>query len=136
MKLLVDTNVILDWLQKREPYFTAACNVITKCLLESQITGYVSAHSLCDVFYILRKDFPTENRFQLIHFLAAHFKVIAETQEDFLHIASSPEITDLEDGLQMLCAQKMQLDYIVTRNLDDFNLSVVPAILPEHLPLT
>lgn len=134
MKFLIDTNIILDWLQKRQPFFSDARAVMMRCLFDPTTLGFVSAHSLCDIFYILRKEFSSETRFQLIHFLSVHFSVIAEGQEDFLIASTTQGTTDLEDTLQVICAQKMQVDYIVTRNIDDFRHSPVPAILPQNLP--
>ncbi|MBO4620645.1 MAG: PIN domain-containing protein [Victivallales bacterium] len=131
MKVLIDTNIILDWLQKREPFFSEAYHIMRQCLSKSDLEGYVSSHSLCDVFFILRKEFSSENRFQLIHFLSSHFNVIAETQEDFIRVTTDPTAKDLEDGLQMVCAEKEHLDYIITRNLEDYMCSEVPAISPK-----
>ena len=57
------------------------------------------------------------------------FTVIPEKANDFIAVVQNPNTDDLEDGLQIQCATKCDLDYIVTRNIDDFKKSSVPAIL-------
>ena len=59
------------------------------------------------------------------------FTVIPEKSNDFIAVVQNPNTEDLEDGLQIQCATKSGLDYIVTRNIDDFKNSSVPAILPS-----
>ncbi len=59
MKILVDTNIILDVLLKREPHIKAARIIMTKCA-EREITGYMAAHSIPNIFYVLRKDYSQE----------------------------------------------------------------------------
>ena len=54
MIVLIDTNVILDVLLKREPYVSEAKFIMTKCA-DREITGYLAAHSIPNLFYILRK---------------------------------------------------------------------------------
>lgn len=96
-----------------------------------KVSGFVTAHSLCDIFYILRKDFPVKERLKLIRLLSTRCTVIPKNQDDFLLVTDNPNTIDLEDGLQMICAQKCNMDYIVTRNLKDFMNSKVKAIEPD-----
>lgn len=58
MRILIDTNVILDWIMVREPNAANAKLIMGQCLF-GNIEGYVTSHSLTDLFYILRKDFQT-----------------------------------------------------------------------------
>lgn len=54
MELLIDTNIIIDILQKRQPWFTDSYSVVASCI-QGKNKGYVTAHSLSDLFFILRK---------------------------------------------------------------------------------
>lgn len=130
MKILIDTNIILDWLQQRSPFYEQAHAVMETCVFES-VQGFISAHSLCDIFYILRKDFPVKDRLDLIKMLSIRFNIISENQKDFILVADAPTTKDLEDSLQIRCAKKCTLDYIVTRNLKDFIHSEIEAIEPK-----
>ena len=129
MNLLIDSNVILDMVQHREPFFLESKEIIAECIRQSHL-GFVTAHSLCDIYYILRKDMSAEQRLKLVNMFCQFFTVIPETASDFAAVTENPDTEDLEDGLQQQCAARLNLDYIVTRNIDDFGTSTVPAIEP------
>lgn len=129
MNLLIDSNVILDMVQHREPFFLESKEIIAECIRQSHL-GFVTAHSLCDIYYILRKDMSAEQRLKLVNMFCQFFTVIPETASDFMTVTEKPNTEDLEDGLQQQCAVRLKLDYIVTRNIDDFRASAVPAIEP------
>ena len=129
MNLLVDSNVILDMVQRREPFFRESKKVIAECIRQSHF-GFVTAHSLCDIYYILRKDMPAEQRLKLVNMFCQFFTVIPENVSDFFAVTENPDTEDLEDGLQQQCANRLSLDFIVTRNVEDFEKSAVPAIEP------
>ena len=65
MIILVDTNVVLDVLMKREPYTEAAQHILTKCA-NREIVGYLAAHSIPNLFYILRKAYSQKERRKFI----------------------------------------------------------------------
>ena len=129
MELLIDSNVFIDMFQKRQPFLGFATKVISSCVCNLNV-GFVSAHSLSDMFYILRKDFSFAERKECVRFICTYFTVISEKKDDFLAVVDNTFCPDLEDGLQMQCAHKYNLDYIVTRNIKDFVSSSVPAITP------
>lgn len=130
INILIDSNIILDVVQEREPFTSNAKNILSQCITR-RINGFVTAHSLCDIFYILRKDKTLEERLSLIRTLCKYVTVLSERQSDFEDIANNPETRDLEDSLQMVCAENYALDYIVTRNTKDFSASKIPVIEPD-----
>ena len=130
MEILIDTNIILDMFQNRQPFSDDAKQIIALCI-SNDVKGYLSSHSVCDLFYILRKDFNSKDRMKIVKFLSNYFEIIPETKNDFISITDNSGIDDLEDGLQMQCSEKLELNYIVTRNIKDFSLSKVKPILPE-----
>lgn len=132
MRVLIDTNVFLDMFQKRQPFENDAVSIITACV-DGRIEGHVSSHSLCDLFYILRKDFDYLQRKEIIRFICENFTVIAEEKDDFIFVVDNKDWKDLEDGLQMRCAHNQSLDYIVTRNIEDFAASPIQQIEPSSL---
>jgi len=130
MQILVDTNVILDWIMKREPFVTIATKIMKQCI-DGKITGYLASHTLPDLFYILRKKFSVEQRKELVLLLCDRFFIIPEDNKIMVSAAKNELWNDFEDGLQMQCALDKNLDYIITQNIKDFATSEVKAVLPE-----
>lgn len=64
--------------------------------------------------------------------LCEHFRVIVENKETIKSALKNEDCSDLEDGFQMQCALEKNLDYIVTRNINDFSRSQIKAVLPEE----
>lgn len=131
MKILIDTNIILDLIQSREPFSENASKIINSCV-KKENEGYISAHSLSDIFFILRKDKTVEERKALILNLCSFFTVIPEDKNFYTTVCQNNNWNDLEDGLQMKCADFKKLDYIVTRDAGKgFNNSPVKVISAE-----
>lgn len=132
MKVLIDTNIILDLIQSREPFSENASKIINSCV-KKENEGYISAHSLSDIFFILRKDKTVEERKALILNLCSFFIVIPEDKNFYTAVCQNNDWNDLEDGLQMKCADFENLDYIVTRDAGKgFNNSPVKVISAEN----
>ncbi len=109
-RIIIDTNVLLDYLLTREPFYEDAKNIISICV-DGKTKGCIAAHSISNMFYILRKNY------------GAKINLVAGLQnEDF---------SDFEDCLQMECAKTCGAEYIVTRNVNDYKASEVRAILPK-----
>ncbi|MEZ3467880.1 MAG: PIN domain-containing protein [Schaedlerella sp.] len=131
MQILIDTNVILDWLMHREPFSENAKYIMEEAMF-GNVEGYLTAHTFSDLFYILRKDIDVSKRKLLLLLLCEYFHIIVENKETIRMALLNERWNDLEDGLQMQCAIEKNLDYIVTRNKKDFSSSKVKAILPEE----
>ncbi|MBR4021945.1 MAG: PIN domain-containing protein [Ruminococcus sp.] len=131
MKVLIDTNVILDVLCKREEFLEDSLKVWKYCEVD-QITGYVSALSIPNIVYILRKELDPEKTKEIIDKLFLIFR-IADLKSDDLKKAANMKVADYEDAVQMACASRLKADFIITRNIRDFKESRVPAIKPSEL---
>lgn len=131
MKILVDTNVILDVLCNR-PEFVEASSKLWKCCEVNQIEGYISALSVPNIVYILRKELTPQKTQQLIQQIMMIFKVVDLKATD-LKSASELNADDYEDAIQMCQASRIHADYIVTRNIRDFKESKVLALKPSEL---
>lgn len=131
MVILVDTNVILDALLKREPYVEEAQSIITKCA-NQELTGYLAAHSIPNLFYVLRKSYSQQERREFIRNLCDIFYISDLTVEKILSAVDNEEFTDFEDCLQEECAVEVKADYIVTRNPADYKKSRVQIIEPSE----
>lgn len=128
MRILLDTNIFLNWLIEQNQKHEEASKLVLSCLIDGT-EGFVTSHSLTDVFYVLRKYHPLpEQRRKFILIIVNNFTIITENKDDFLEVLSDTEFFDLEDGLQMKCAEKAGLDFIVTENQKDFENSKIPAL--------
>ncbi|MEE5991762.1 MAG: PIN domain-containing protein [Oscillospiraceae bacterium] len=133
MKVLIDTNILLDYLTQREPYFQDVLQVVTAC--KGDLQGCIAAHSVSNIFYILRHDIPEQERRKLLIAMCQMFDVIGIDQQKLLSALHNQNFKDMEDCLQMECAVSFGADYIVTRNVKDFVKSSIPVVTPEEFVL-
>jgi len=131
MKVLVDTNVILDVLCNRKEFVEDSLRVF-QCCEAQHITGYISALSIPNIVYIMRKELDQEKIREILHTLTMVFSVVELRESDLLKAAELP-FDDYEDAIQSICAARVRADYIVTRNGKDFTNSLVPVIGPTDL---
>lgn len=129
-RILIDTNVLLDYLLTREPFYEDAKNIVIACT-EGKIKGCIAVHSISNMFYILRKDYSIKERREVLSDLCSIFDVEGIDKAKLLEGLQNEEFSDFEDCLQMECAKVYGAEYIVTRNIDDYKKSEVKAILPK-----
>jgi predicted nucleic acid-binding protein len=130
MVVLIDTNIILDHLISRAPYMDIAGTVFQYCF-QKKCSGYVAAHSITNVFYILRKHFPSAERKRILLGLCDFIEIADVQKLQLIDALNDETFDDLEDCLQTECAKAINADYIITRNINDFSGSSIPVILPE-----
>jgi predicted nucleic acid-binding protein len=131
MKVLIDTNIVLDVLYAREPFAEDAARVFKFCELRL-IDGYVSALSIPNIVNVMRKEMDREKIRQTLDVLTGIFN-IADLRGTELIKAAETDVADYEDAIRCVSAARIKADYIVTRNLKDFRSSMVPAIKPSEL---
>ena len=129
MKLLIDTNVILDAILKRSPFDAAAYSIL-KMADEKKINAHIAGFSITDIYYFISKSLIHEDRIKAIKALFNIMSVVSITKQDIEKAMSLSEFTDLEDALQMQCLKKIKGDYIITRD-DKFQKISDKAISPE-----
>ncbi len=130
MKVLIDTNVLIDFYGKRPLFYDAAEKIMELCTMK-KIDGCIAAHSVTNAFYILRKDMPLELRRSTLKDLCAIITVVGIDSEKLISALDNEEFSDVEDCLQSECAKDYSASYIITRNIKDFEHSAVPAISPD-----
>ena len=129
-KILIDTNVLLDYLLEREPFFEEAKKIILSCA-DGEIKGCIAAHSISNMFFILRKDYNAEERREVLLNLCKIFDIEGIDKLKLISGLENESFLDFEDCLQMECAKSYKADYIVTRNISDYITSEVKAIMPK-----
>jgi len=130
MVILIDTNVILDNLWSRQPYSQNAGEILRLCY-QQDCKGYIASHSITNIFYILRNQFSVTDRKNMLLNLCNFIDVVGIQKELIINALNNEDFKDLEDRLQFECAQMINADYIVTRDISDYPNSSIPVILPE-----
>ena len=130
LNILIDTNVALDFVLHRQPFYQIAEKIVETAKLQN-ISLNVSAASVTDIYYLVRRELRDRNlALQLLkNFL--NVAKIAAVSENEINKALDLDWNDFEDAVQYSTALLNQMDYIVTRNAKDFKASEVPAISPE-----
>lgn len=129
-RILIDTNVLLDYLMTREPFYESAKEVVLICV-NGKAKACIAAHSISNMFFILRKDYNVKERKEILSNLCSIFDVEGIDKAKLLAGLQNEDFTDFEDCLQMECAKAYGAEYIVTRNISDYNLSDIKAVLPK-----
>lgn len=131
MKILIDTNVILDVLCNRKEFVEYSLKVFKYCEA-NQIQGCISALSIPNIVYIMRKELDKNKIQEILSMLTSIFTVVDLREVDLIK-ASDLDFDDYEDAVQSVCASRTKASFIVTRNIKDFKNSTVPAIKPSEL---
>jgi len=131
MRVLLDTNVVLDVLLERGEWLADA-DIIWQVSRAGRVWSYVSASSVTDLYYISRKLAGRDKARRIIRDCLDVLGIIAVTR-DHLEAAYALETGDFEDDLQIVCAMVVPLDAIVTRNPADFFSSAIPVWTPAQL---
>ena len=128
--VLIDTNVLIDFISKREPYFEDARIIVDTCDRHFY-RGCIAAHSVPNIFYILRKSIPETARREVLRKFCYIFEVVGIDRKRLIDALDDQSFPDFEDCLQFRCAEVCHADYIVTRNPKDFTQSTIPTISPD-----
>lgn len=129
MKLLIDTNVILDLVLNRTNAATSAS--LFRKISIAKDSAYITASSVTDLFYIIRKETHNINlSYSIMEKILKIVSVITVTESDIC-TALMLKWNDFEDCVQYAAARRNGIDYIITNNTKDFKNSVIPAIIPK-----
>jgi len=118
MKVFIDTNLVLDVLAQRRPFYEASARIWE--LVESRdLKGYLSATTITDIFYILKRQLGAKKAYDFVNKIMLVFDITSVSQAD-IRKALNLAFKDFEDGLQVVCGKKIGAKYFVTRNTEDF----------------
>lgn len=132
MRILVDTNVIIDALTGREPFREPAEQIFM--LAANQIEDmYITASSATDIYYLIRKHLHSTDKAKNVMERLYELFYILDVGADDCQEALLSEVKDYEDAVISCCAVRNKMDYIVTRNIKDFEQSKIQAVLPDDL---
>ena len=131
MVVLIDTNIILDVLEKRPGFYDISLEILERCA-SGRMQGIIAIHSVSNIFFILRKQCPAHKRRRLLSGILDFLQVAGLGHTDVKNALLREEFSDFEDCLQDECAKKAGADYIITRNVRDFSNAAVKAVTPEE----
>ena len=129
MKIFVDTNVLLDVIAERVPFYDASAAILS-LFEQDKADGFISAMSFNNTHYILVKRGGKNKALKAMRTLLDTFNVVA-LDEKILSRAIDAEFNDFEDSIQFFSAIRCDADYIITRNVKDFPHKDIPILTPE-----
>lgn len=130
MRILFDTNIILDIALNRNPYFIESSQAF-RSIDRKNVQGYSSANTITDIYYIAKRQVGHDTAISFIIELISIVDIVGIDKAIIID-AVNLDFKDFEDAIQAASAEFAGIDYILTRNLSDFTLSQVPAISPSE----
>jgi hypothetical protein len=131
LQVLFDLNIILDVLQEREGFYDFSARLLA--LAETgRIQGWLAAHSATTLYYLVAKGrSPDQARVTLTSLL--QFLKIAAVGHDTIERALNLPYKDFEDAVQMMAALQIRADYLLTRNVKDYQPALLEVVQPVEL---
>ncbi|MBQ7495747.1 MAG: PIN domain-containing protein [Bacteroidaceae bacterium] len=126
-KLFLDTNVVMDLLQRREPFFLAAANIFALSA-KGEVELYASPMTYATASYLIGK-----RDLAKVKPLLAELRTLSHVttaNEDTVDQSLASAFNDYEDALQHFSALNQHIDYIITRNKEDFSCSQIRVLTP------
>ena len=130
MKVFLDTNIVIDLLDKREPFYIDAVKLFTLAY-QKKITLFVSPMTYATASYLLQKHGKEGMRKLLNNF--RQLSQITTADERVVDAALASSFDDYEDALQYYSVLTRNVDVIVTRNKKDFTSASIPVLSPAEL---
>lgn len=130
MKILIDTNIVIDVLTSREPWSKSAEKIFIMAA-NNIVDMYITASAATDIYYLIRKYLhSTETARQIMEKLYSLAGILEVKGEDLIDALASP-ITDYEDAVVEQVARRSGMECIVTRNQKDYEAGITKIFLPE-----
>ena len=129
MRALIDTCIIIDALQNREP-FAEDTKALFLAVANRHCSGFITAKSITDIYYLLhRYTHSDKDTRSILNTLFSLFDILDTTGVD-CRKATSADIADYEDAIMIETAVRSGRDCIVTRNLKDYSKASIPVYHP------
>jgi predicted nucleic acid-binding protein len=126
--ILIDINVFLDVLQKREPFYNASAELLAE-VETGRVEGFIAAHSVTTLFYLIQKgNSPAHARATVTNLL--QFIKILQIDQNTIEQALNLNFRDFEDAVQMISAVQQKVDCLITRNVKDYQPALLPVMQP------
>ena len=130
MRVFIDTNIVIDYLSDHTQFADQAEKLFILCE-RGVITGVLTASSITDIYYIMRKIIGREDTLKGLRLLFSILEITEVGKNDLLKAMES-NMADFEDALVTVCAKRTKTEYIITRNVKDYMNSSVLPLTPEQ----
>jgi len=128
--LLIDTNIILDLLAKRQPFYDFAAELFSLAD-KKKIKLYTSSLSIINTNYILSKTLSEKEAREILRKFRILVKILS-CDEKIIDLGLNSHFKDFEDSVQYFTATENNINGIITRNLKDFKSSQIPVMTAEE----
>ena len=132
MKILVDTCVVIDFLQARQPFYGDADTLFT-AIANHKADAYLTAKSLSDIYYLMKRYFHDERETRRMLSSLLIVMELLDTAAVDCRMAIASDTPDFEDAIMIETAVRSGMDCIVTRNQKDYSKSRLPVYSPAEL---
>ena len=129
-KILVDTNIVLDLLAKREKYLSEAQSLFTLAD-KRKVKLFISSLTIANTYYILSQNLKFSDARKILR----QFKVLVEVlpmDNKIIDLSLDSDFKDFEDAIQYYTAIENNIELIITRNLKDFKKSKIPVLSAKN----
>jgi predicted nucleic acid-binding protein len=130
MRLLIDGNILLDVLQKREPHYPDSAKIWKMCET-GMAEGHISSLTIANLVYVMRKELNPATVNEVTKKLSLIF-TFDDLHASDITAAAELQWDDFEDAVQAATAMRIGSDHIITRNVKDFKKSKVTALTPSE----
>jgi predicted nucleic acid-binding protein len=131
-KVFLDTNIIIDLLAKRKPFFNDAAKLFS--IADKQhITLYCSALSIANIYYIVFRNKNNADTNKVIKNLLSLLKPLPLNNDIILSSLNNTSFLDFEDAIQYHTAIAFETDIIITRNIIDFKTAKIPVLSSKEI---
>lgn len=129
-KLFIDTNIVIDLLQKREDFYQEAQEVFTLAD-RKKVKLYISSLTIANTHFLLSKHYSSDDARKIL----SKFKVLVEVlplDDKIINLALTSDLKDFEDAIQFYTATENHADMIITRNKKDFKKQTLPVFTAKE----
>lgn len=132
MKILIDTNIVLDVMLKREPFYRLSLDILSLAK-KDDVEEYVSASAITDIYYLAYRQIRNKGSVKKLMKELLAIVSVASVSGQEIENALSLEWNDFEDSVQYSVAYLQEMDGIVTRNPNDYREAKIRVWKPEEL---
>jgi len=129
-KIFIDSDIILDVLSKREPFYNSAA-ILFSLIEKGRIKGYSSSIIFSNVHYVLRKRISKDNTITSLKYLKSLLEVLP-VDKRAIESALDSEFNDFEDAIQYFCAEQNGINYFITRNKIDYEKAQINILTAKE----
>ncbi|MGD8625717.1 MAG: PIN domain-containing protein [Anaerolineae bacterium] len=131
LRVLIDLDIVLDVLQRRQPFYDMSARVLA-AVETGQIEGWIAAHSITTLFHLYNKyQSAGQARIKIGELLS--ILPVAAVDQMVIEQALNLPFRDFEDAVQMMAAVHAGAQYLITRNVSDYKGGAIPALEPAEL---